>query len=200
MHGDRQQAAPEQTHQHQHNQQPAQHPAQLIQADRQQVTKQVSHQIYPHVFGQCQHYQAQRQRTVRENPQQGVAGQPVFMLQRHQQHRDQHAAHRHGKRQVDVQQHAKRHTKQCRVGEGVTEIGHAPPDHKRPQRAGNQRQPQAGEQRVNEKIRHACSWVRGCVRGALLRHADHGRGRDGGCRRQARWLAHRTWQQRPGPG
>ncbi|MNG03199.1 hypothetical protein D3C84_862680 [compost metagenome] len=95
-----------------------------------------------------------------ENAEQGVRGQRLAALQGHQQHRQQHAADRHRQGRADVEHQAEGHAEQRGMRQGVAEIGHAPPDHEGAERAGDQRQGQAGEQGVEQKISHACSHLR----------------------------------------
>ena len=62
-----QQRPPQPEQQQQGQQQPAKHPVPLIGTDRQKVAEQVGHQVDPHIVGQRQHHQTQRQRAVRED-------------------------------------------------------------------------------------------------------------------------------------
>ena len=80
----------------------------------------------------------------------------LALLQGHQQHGEQHAADGHRQRRVDVQHQAQRHAEQGGVGQGVAEVGHAPPHHEGAERAGHQGQRQAGKQGVEEKVGHQC--------------------------------------------
>ncbi|MNT75791.1 hypothetical protein D3C72_2147160 [compost metagenome] len=103
MHGDRQQRSPHRD-QHQHHQgAAAEYPGQVAAAHRQQVAEEIAHQVDAHFAHEAQHHQAEGQGAVRQDPQQGVRGQWLALLQGHQQHGEQHAADRHGQRRADVQ-------------------------------------------------------------------------------------------------
>ncbi len=105
---------------------------------------------------ETQRHQAQRQGAVGEDAEQGVGGQRLALLQGHKQRGEQHAADGHRQGRADVDHQAQCHAEQGRVGQRVAKIGHAPPDHEGAERAGYQGQRQAGEQSVEEKVRHQC--------------------------------------------
>lgn len=83
------------------------------------------------------------------------------MLQGHQQHRQQQATYGDGHGGADIQQETQGDSQERSMGQGVAKVGHAPPDHEGPQGAGNHRQGQTCEQGVEQKISHACSFLRG---------------------------------------
>ena len=97
---------------------------------------------------------------MREDTQQGVAGQPLAVLHGHQQHRQQHAAGGYRQGDIDLQQHAQRHTQQRRVRQGIAKVGHAPPDHEGAQRPRHQCQSETGNQSIEKKVRHGCRQIR----------------------------------------
>ncbi|MNC52965.1 hypothetical protein D3C75_1023410 [compost metagenome] len=173
MHGDRQQRAPQPGQRRQHQRAAADDPQQVALADRQQVAEQVGHQVDAHLVEQADGHQTERQGAVGEDAEQGVGGQRLALLQGHQQHGEQHTADGHRQGRADVEQKAQRHAEQRGMGEGVAEVGHAPPDHEGAERAGDQRQGEAGEQGVEEEVGHGqClqfgPWMWGCLGATTL--------------------------------
>ena len=108
-----------------------------------------------------------------QDAEQGVGGQRLALLQGHQQQGEQHAADGHRQRQVDVQHQAEGDAEQRGVGQGVAEIGHAPPDDKGAERASDQRRGEAGEQRVEKEIGHLMLCLVLAVRAVDVGFADH---------------------------
>ncbi len=66
-----------------------------------------------------------------ENAEPGIRGEALIALQKREHNSQRGADHDH--RQVDAhgQGQTQRDTEQGRVGEGIAEISHAPPHHKR---------------------------------------------------------------------
>ena len=82
----------------------------------------------------------------------------MALLQGDQQQGEQHAADGHRQRQVDVQHQPEGDAEQRGVGQGVAEIGHAPPDDEAAQRPGHGRDAQARQDRADEEIvQHQCA-------------------------------------------
>ena len=96
-----------------------------------------------------------------EDAEQGVGGQAATALQHHQYHGQGQAADGDGQGRTDIQQEAHSDPEQGGMGQGVAEIGHAPPDHKGAEGTGDEGEGETGEQGIQQEISHACSGLHG---------------------------------------